>query len=141
MLSHILLDLTPHYAWIVYLDWLGSQPYSGVLRELILGGAAAILALLITSRTDTRVVLAGMIGSAYLDIEKVAALGLGLPPAFVLFDWHSLQVSSHPTYVSKAVLIALESVILIASFVGLLWIRHSARLGMPRLGQTGDGNV
>ncbi|MDA0322523.1 MAG: hypothetical protein O2923_07390 [Verrucomicrobia bacterium] len=139
MLSHILLDLTPHYAWIVYLDWLGSRPHSGVLRELLLGGAVGSAAIWIAARTDLRVVVAGMLGSAYLDIEKVAALGLGLSPTFVIFDWHSLQVSSQPASLSKGVLVAIECVILVASFAGLIWIRCASGCRPSAVGTESSG--
>lgn len=123
MLSHIVLDITPHYAWIVYLDFLGSEPYSGVLKELVTGSVVIVICLLLVPREHLPAVVAGIIGSAYLDAEKVAALGLGLPHQFVIFDWHSLQVAAHWTGVSSATLIAWEVAIFIVCMAILVRIR------------------
>ena len=37
VLSHLLLDLLPHYAWVVYLDWFKPWPFHWLMREALFG--------------------------------------------------------------------------------------------------------
>lgn len=91
--SHLLLDLLPHYAWIVYLPGYEHLPFHWLIREGIVAGIVALPALYFTRRMWPYAI-AGMIGGLYPDIEKVAYGDLNLPRAFVAFPWHSTQLSS-----------------------------------------------
>jgi len=119
VLSHLLLDLLPHCAWIVYLDWFRSLPYHWLLREGVFGLAVAVPALLFAGKARPFVLL-GIAGGVYPDIEKVLALDLHVPDAFILFEWHSKYLSSRTAGLPKPVLIIAECM-LILGFLAAMW--------------------
>ena len=52
-----------------------------------------------------------------------------MPPALVVFDWHSLPGASHPASVPKGVLVAIERVIFVAVSSGKwLTANHDLRI-------------
>lgn len=111
MLSHILLDFLPHYAWIVYLDWFRPLPYHWLIREAVLGFAVAIPSLMVAGKAWP-FVAAGMLGAGYPDLEKVLVFDLHLPDAYILFGWHSSHLSSRTGGFPIPILIGFECLIL-----------------------------
>ena len=118
-LSHLLLDLLPHYAWIVYLDWFKPIPYHWLIREAVFGLAVAVPALLMAGKAWPFVVL-GMIGGMYPDVEKVLSVDFHVPDQFILFGWHSNFLSNRTLGLPIPVLIGLE-LVLITGFLYAMW--------------------
>lgn len=129
ILSHLLLDLLPHYAWVVHLDWFKPLPFHWLLREAALGLLIAAAALAIGRRSWPYVAL-GMLGGIYPDVEKVLSVDFDVPGWLILFEWHSASLSSRTAGLPKPILIALEFV-LIATFLLFMW-RASARVRSAR---------
>lgn len=119
ILSHLLLDLLPHYAWIVYLDWFKPLTYDWLIREALFGIAVAVPALLWAGKAWPFVAL-GMAGGIYPDVEKVLAFDLHVPRQFILFDWHSTYLSSRTGGLPKPLLIIAECG-LVAAFLFTMW--------------------
>ena len=115
IVSHLLLDLLPHYAWVVYLDWFKPLPFHWLIREGVFGLVVAIPAFLLSGKSWPYVAL-GMLGGIYPDVEKVLSLDFHVPQQFILCDWHSTYVSSRTAGLPKAVLIGMEC-LLIAGFL------------------------
>ncbi|MEM7393178.1 MAG: hypothetical protein AAF492_12605 [Verrucomicrobiota bacterium] len=118
VLSHLGLDLMPHYAWVVYLNGLENLPYDWLVREALFGLALAVPAFRL-AREQWPYVALGMAGGMYPDIEKVAALDFHVPDAYILFDWHSTKLSNRTGGLPLSVLIVIE-VILIALALGAM---------------------
>jgi hypothetical protein len=119
VLSHLALDLLPHYAWIVYLDWFDALPYHWLIREAAFGFAVAVVALCLSGRAWPFVIL-GMVAGMYPDIEKVLCIDHGLPRVLVLFDWHSGYLSTRTGGLPKPLLIAGECT-MIGAFLFVMW--------------------
>ena len=119
VLSHLALDLLPHYAWIVYLDWFKGLPYHWLIREAAFGLAVAVIALRLAGKAWPFVIL-GMAAAMYPDIEKVLCVDHGLPNTFILFDWHSGYLSTRTGGLAKPLLIAGECT-MIGAFMLLMW--------------------
>ena len=119
MLSHLALDLLPHYAWIVYLDWFKKLPYHWLIRESLFGLVIVIFALYFADRAWPFVVL-GITGAMYPDIEKILCVDFGLPESLVIFDWHSSALSSRTGGLPKALLITAECM-LVGIFLLMMW--------------------
>ena len=117
--SHFLLDLLPHYAWVVYLDWFKPLPFHWLMREAAFGLAVAIPAFALAGRSWPYVAL-GMFGGIYPDIEKVLSVDFHVPDRFIFFDWHSTYLSTRTAGLPKAVLIGAEC-LLIAGFLLAMW--------------------
>ena len=131
IISHLLLDLLPHYAWIVYLDWFKPLPYHWLIREASFGLAVAVPALLWTGEAWPFVAL-GMVGGMYPDVEKVLAVDFVLPEQFVLFDWHSTYLSNRTGGLPLPFLILVECC-MIAAFLFMMWeLKRRASNKMPR---------
>ena len=116
--THLLLDLLPHYAWVVYLDWFKPLPYHWLIREAAFGIAVAFPAFIWAGKAWPFVAL-GMVGGMYPDLEKVLALDFRLPAQLVLFDWHSTYLSSRTAGLPRPLLIVMECC-LIAAFLLVL---------------------
>jgi hypothetical protein len=116
---HLLLDLIPHFAWVVYLEGFKPLPFHWLLREAALGLAVALPALALSGRAWPYVAL-GMAGGLYPDVEKVLSVDFHVPDRFILFGWHSLGVSNRTAGLPKAVLIAGEC-LLLAGFLFAMW--------------------
>lgn len=119
VVSHLLLDLLPHYAWVVYLDWFKPLPFNWLMREATLGLAVAIPAFILAGRSWPYVAL-GMFGGIYPDVEKVLSVDFHVPDRFILFKWHSTYLSNRTAGLPKAVLIGIEC-LLIAGFLLAMW--------------------
>jgi hypothetical protein len=117
--AHFLLDLLPHYAWVVYLDWFKPLPFHWLAREAALGLAVAIPAFLLAGRSWLYVGC-GMFGAIYPDVEKVLAVDLHVPSGVILFGWHSSELSTRTAGLPKAFLIGIES-LLIVGFLFAMW--------------------
>jgi hypothetical protein len=129
ILSHLVLDRLPHYAWIVYLNWFEPLPFHWLIREALFGVAVALPALYLAGRAWPFVVL-GMFGGMYPDVEKVLSVDFHIPRHFILFPWHSTELSSRTGGLPKPLLIGFEC-ILIAIFFLVMWLvrqRWSNRL-------------
>lgn len=135
--SHVLLDLVPHYAWIVYLPGYEHVPFHWLIRE---GMVAAIVALpaLFFARRFWPYALAGMVGSVYPDIEKVASVDFNLPETFILFRWHSTQLSCHDGGLPHWALITAE-LLLNVGLLLLIW-RNSVPGNSQDLAPRGDAD-
>ncbi|MEW6350431.1 MAG: hypothetical protein AB1646_15310, partial [Thermodesulfobacteriota bacterium] len=117
--SHLLLDLMPHHAWIVFLDWFKPLPFHWLIREAVFGAAVAIPAMILAGKSWPYVGL-GMLGALYPDVEKVLAVDFHLPEAYVLFPWHSAHLSSRTGGLPESVLIEFEC-FLTAAFLIAMW--------------------
>lgn len=62
--------------------------------------------------------IAGVIGGLYPDIEKVASVDFHLPERFVIFRWHSMQLSAHHAGLPRSVLITAEVVLITVLLLG-----------------------
>jgi hypothetical protein len=127
VISHLLLDFLPHYAWIVYLDWFNSYPYRWLIREAACGAVVAIPILMISGRMRPYV-LCGMFGGLYPDIEKVLSLTFQVPDSLILFDWHSTKLSARTWGLPISILITLECLMTLAC-LAIMWSlsrRHDA---------------
>ncbi|MBI3985337.1 MAG: hypothetical protein HY343_00305 [Lentisphaerae bacterium] len=111
ILSHLLLDLLPHYAWIVHLDWFKPAPFHWLLREAVFGVAVAVPALLLSGRAWPYAAL-GIFGAVYPDVEKVLSLDFHWPQALVFFGWHSNFVSNRTAGLPPPLLIAFECLLI-----------------------------
>jgi hypothetical protein len=109
---HLLLDLLPHYAWIVYLEWFNALPYHWLLREALFGLVVAVPALILAGRFWPFVML-GIAGGMYPDVEKVLAVDLHVPAALILFDWHSRYLSTRTGGLPMPFLIAFECFLIV----------------------------
>lgn len=116
-LLHVGMDLQPHYNWIVYLHAFESLPYHWLVREAVCTLVVFIPALYLARRAVVPA-LAGVFGSVYPDIEKVAAVDFGFRHA--LFPGHSLELSTHDYGLPRSVLIA-SDFLLIATFFSIVW--------------------
>lgn len=130
VVSHLLLDLLPHYAWIVYLDWFKPAPYHWLIREAVFGLAVAVPALLMAGKTWPFVVL-GMAGGLFPDVEKVLAVDLHLPRQFILFDWHSTYLSKRTGGLPRPFLVAMECCLIAACFFGMWKLKRGASNNTP----------
>jgi len=119
VLSHLALDLLPHYAWIVYLDWFKTMPYHWLIREAVFGLAIALPALMIAGKARPFIVV-GMVGGMYPDLEKVLCVDHGLTQPFILFDWHSRYLSNRTAGLPKPLLVIMECCI-IAACLFTMW--------------------
>jgi len=119
VVSHLLLDRLPHYAWVVYLDWFKPLPFHWLLGEATFGLALAIPAFIFAGRLWPYVAL-GMIGGIYPDVEKVLSVDFHVPDSLILFSWHSTYLSNRTAGLPKAVLIGFES-LLITGFLLAMW--------------------
>ena len=119
VISHLLLDLLPHYAWIVYLDWFKPLPYHWLIREGVFGLAVAVPAFLWAGKAWPFAAL-GMAGAMYPDVEKVLAVDFHLPEPFILFDWHSTYLSNRTGGLPLPLLIVVECC-MIAAFLFVIW--------------------
>jgi hypothetical protein len=117
--SHLLLDMLPHYAWIVYLDWFNPLPYHWLMREAVFGLAVAVPSFLLAGKAWPFVVL-GMGGAVCPDVEKVLAVDLHLPRRFILFDWHSTYLTNRTAGLPKSFLFLMECC-LVAAFLFAMW--------------------
>ena len=136
VLSHLALDLVPHYAWIVYLDWFKPMPYHWLVREALFGLAVGAVALWLADGERPWVML-GMVAGMYPDVEKVLFFNHGLADTFILFDWHSRYLSNRTGGLPKPVLIAMECVLIAACLFTMWRVGRRARNSGPR-GET-DG--
>ena len=93
ILSHLLVDLLPHYNWIVYLNVATALPFHWLIREAVFALAVAIPAFILAGRSWPYVAV-GMLGGIYPDVEKVLSFDFHVPDRFILFDWHSTRFSS-----------------------------------------------
>jgi hypothetical protein len=119
VVSHLLLDLLPHYAWVVYLGWFKPLPFHWLIREGVFGLAVVITALILSGKSWPYVAL-GMFGGIYPDVEKVLAVDFHMPERFILFDWHSTYLSNRTGGFPKGALIGFEC-LLIAVFLLTMW--------------------
>lgn len=119
LLSHLLLDLLPHYAWIVHLDWFKPLPFFWLIQEAAFGLMVAVPAFLFAGRAWPYAAF-GMLGGIYPDVEKVLFFGLHLPDRYILFGWHSEYLSSRTDGLPHPLLIGLECV-LIGTFLFAMW--------------------
>lgn len=128
--SHLLLDLLPHYAWIVYLDWFKPLPYHWLIREAVFGLAVAMPALLM-SRKAWSFVFLGMAGGMYPDVEKVLAVDLHLPRQLILFDWHTTYLSSRTGGFPRPFLVVMECCLIAGCLVAMWRVRREASNHTP----------
>ena len=119
IVSHLLLDLLPHYAWVVYLDWFKPLPFHWLIREGVFSLAVAIPAFLLSGKSWPYVAL-GLLGGIYPDVEKVLSVDFHMPQQFILFDWHSAYLSNRTAGIPKAVLIGMEC-LMVAGFLLAMW--------------------
>lgn len=117
--SHLLMDLLPHYAWIVYLDWFKPLPFHWLIREAVFGLAVAIPAFLLGGRFWPYVAI-GMFGGVYPDMEKILSVDFHVPDKYILFGWHSSHLSNRTAGLPKAVLIGTEC-LLVLGFLLAMW--------------------
>lgn len=134
ILSHLLLDLLPHCAWVVYLDWFKPLPYHWLIREGVFGLAVAVSALLLAGKAWPFVAL-GMAGGMYPDVEKVLAVDLHLPESFILFDWHSTYLSNRTAGLPMPFLILLECCIAAACLLTMWKLKRGASSWSGRVGR------
>ena len=127
LISHLLLDLLPHYAWVVHLNWFRPLPFHWLMREAVLGLAVAIPAFVFAGRSWPYVAL-GMFGGIYPDVEKVLSVDFRVPDTFILFAWHSNHLSNRTAGLPKPLLIGIECV-LIAGFLLAMWRMRRAASG------------
>ena len=125
IVSHLLLDLLPHYAWIVYLDGFNPLPFHWLIREAVFGLAVAVPAFWFAGKAWP-FVLVGILGGMYPDFEKVLSVDFGLPGAFVLFDWHSTYLSHRTGGLPKPLLIATECLAIGGFLIGM-WMLKQGR--------------
>lgn len=119
LLSHLLLDLLPHYAWVVHFEGFRSLPFHWLIREAVFGIAVAIPAFILSGKAWPYVAL-GMLGGIYPDVEKVLSVDFHIPDRFILFAWHSTCLSSRTAGLPRSVLIGIEC-LLIAGFLLAMW--------------------
>ncbi len=119
VVSHLLLDLMPHYAWIVFLDWFKPLPFHWLIREAVFGVAVAVPALILAGRAWPIVAL-GMLGALYPDVEKVLAVDFRVPEAYILFPWHSAYLSSRTGSLPEPILIGAEC-LMTGAFLIAMW--------------------
>ena len=119
VISHLLLDLLPHYAWVVHLEWFKPLPFHWLIREGVFGLATAIPAFILSGKSWPYVAL-GMFGEIYPDVEKILAVDFHVPDRFILFDWHSTYLSNRTGGLPEYALIAFEC-LLIAGFLLVMW--------------------
>lgn len=117
--SHLLLDLFPHYAWIVYLPGFEDLPFHWLIHEGVLGLLVS-LPLLYFTRARWGSVTLGMVGAVYPDVEKVACVDLGMPSWMALFRWHSLTLSDRDGGLPLYVLIVAELALIAGLMLGTL---------------------
>ena len=126
VVSHLVLDLLPHYAWIVYLDWFKPMPNHWLVREAVFGLAAGAGALWLADGERPWVML-GMVADMYPDVEKVLFFNRGVADAFILFDWHSKYLSNRTGGLPKPVLIAFECSLIAACLFTIWRVGRGAR--------------
>lgn len=119
VISHLLLDMLPHYAWVVYLDWFKPLPFHWLIREAMFGLAVAIPAFILSGRLWPYAAI-GMLGAIYPDVEKVLSVDFHVPDQFILFGWHSNYLSNRTLGLPIPVLIGLE-LVLITGFLYAMW--------------------
>lgn len=124
--SHLLLDLIPHYAWIVDRDWFISAASHWVIRATILSLLVGLPAIWITGRAWPCAV-AGILGAMYPDIEKVAYFNFGATDPLILFDWHSKHLTSNPPGVPAWVLMGAEWILVVAILAAMAIMRRRTR--------------
>ncbi len=91
---HLVLDVMPHYNWIVYLHGYENLPHHWLFCEAIVALIVFIPAIYFTRRIWP-IALIGAFGALYPDIEKVASCDFNMPERFVIFRHHSLHLSSN----------------------------------------------
>jgi hypothetical protein len=123
IMSHLLLDLLPHYAWIVYLDWFKPLPFHWLIREAVFGLAVAVPAFLFAGKAWPFVAV-GVFGGMYPDFEKVLSVDFHVPDAFILFDWHSGYLSNRTGGLPKPLLIVAECIIIGGALTGMWMLRQ-----------------
>lgn len=126
LLSHFVLDLTPHYAWIANIEWFPPFPYRWLVNEAILGAVVAIPALLLASGARWPVAI-GMLGGLYPDWEKVLSLDFHIPDRYVLFAWHSSHLSHRTGGLPKPVLVEFECALVLACLAVMWAIRKGLK--------------
>jgi hypothetical protein len=130
VVSHLLLDLLPHYAWIAYLDWFKPLPHHWLIREAVFGLAVAAPALLMARKVWPFVVL-GMAGGLYPDVEKVLAVDFHLPGQFILFDWHSTYLSNRTGGLPRPFLVVMECCLIAACLLAMWRLKRGASNNAP----------
>ena len=115
LISHLALDALPHFAWVVYLPGLESLPFHWLIQEGTLALVVAIPCLYF-ARTIWPCSVCAILGALYPDAEKVASVDFHVPPNWIIFKQHSMQLSSNDGGLPHAVLIAAE-IALIAVFM------------------------
>jgi len=98
-------------------------PFHWLIREAIFGLAVALPALYLAGRAWPFVAL-GMLGAIYPDVEKVLSVDFHIPDQFILFAWHSTELSSRTGGLPRPLLIGSECV-LIAAFFIIMWPRET----------------
>ena len=127
--SHLLLDLVPHYAWVVYLPGIENFPFHWLIKEAALGLLVAVPLVYITRERWGCIVL-GMIGAIYPDIEKVLYLDFGIPDTLVLFGWHSTSLSSLSGTFSTDALIVIELALVVGLLIATSRLVHNREKGI-----------
>lgn len=125
ILSHLLVDLLPHYNWIVYLPWATGLPFHWLIREAVFSLAVAIPAFILARGLRPYVAI-GMLGAIYPDVEKVLSFDFHVPDRFILFDWHSTRFSNRTAGLPNAILIGIECLLIAASLLAMWRMRRAA---------------
>ena len=136
VLSHLLLDIAPHYAWIVYLDWFKGVPYAWLLQEALFGGALAIIILAVCGKARSFVLL-GIFGAIYPDIEKVLVFDFHAPDWMVLLDRHSRYLTNNTYGWPVWALIGLEVSLTVASLAGIVVMKRFLKSDSLQSGSAG----
>ncbi|MCG3149036.1 MAG: hypothetical protein PCFJNLEI_02488 [Verrucomicrobiae bacterium] len=92
--AHLALDAVPHNNWTLAQNWFPGVAYAWLANAAVVATPFLIFGLVI-ERRHWVILLLGVLGGLYPDIEKLGYIDFNLPQAFVLFPSHSLKVSSH----------------------------------------------
>jgi hypothetical protein len=134
VLSHLLLDLLPHFDWIVYLDWFKPFPYDWLVREAGLGLVIAVPAFIFSGRAWPYVAF-GMLGGIYPDVEKLLAFGFHLPDRYIFFARHSTHLSNRTAGLPHPVLIGFECALIGVSLFAMWRMGRRSETGSGRAGK------
>lgn len=133
ILTHLLLDAFPYYDYLFRIEIFKHLPYGWTIPTALLTVPVIIVAIYLNK--DARLIVElSMFGGMYPDMEKLAYFDAHLPRSFVLFPYHSCQLSGSPWEFSHArELIVMEIGVFAIMMRMICWLaaeRKRARLSL-----------
>ncbi len=137
VLSHLLLDAFPYYDYLFRIKMFKPLPYGWTIPTALITVPVIIAAIYLNK--DARIIVElSIFGGMYPDMEKLAYFDAGLPRSFVLFPYHSCQLSgSDWEFSHKHVLIAMETFLFALMIYAMVWLARERKRGQRSLWQMG----